>query len=223
MTEDKFEDLKNYKRYSEDEMKERAEQFFENMKRRRTVREFSSEDVPKEIIENCIKAAGRAPSGANMQPWRFVVVSSKELKKKIRVAAEEVESEFYNNRAPQYWLDALAHLGTDENKPYLEEAPYLIIVFTVRHTEQEDGPPLKHYYLAESVGIATGMLLTALHNAGLATLTHTPQPMAFLRDLLGRPKTETPYMMIVTGYPKDGAKVPVISKKALDEIAIFKE
>lgn len=213
--------LTEYIEYPVDEMKKRAAEFYAEMKRRRTLRMFDTRSVSREVIDNCIRAAGTAPSGANMQPWHFVVVTDPAVKKKIRVAAEEVEKEFYERRAPQYWLDALEHLGTDERKTYLEDAPYLIVVFTVRHTSAEDGKILKHFYLAESVGIATGMLITALHHAGLATLTHTPHPMAFLRDLLGRPKSETPYMVLVAGFPAKDATVPTIRKKSLDEIATF--
>lgn len=213
--------LPSYKELPTDEMIKRSREFYDHIKRRRTVRDYDTRTVPKEIIENAIRAAGTAPNGANMQPWHFVVISDPVIKKKIRVAAEEVESDFYNRRAPQYWLDALAPLGTDEHKTYLEEAPYLIVVFTVRHHLDDEGEKVKHYYLSESVGIATGILLTSLHTSGLVTLTHTPSPMAFLRDLLGRPKTETPYLMIVTGYPKPDATVPDITKKDLTDIATF--
>lgn len=216
-----FKPLDEYIEYPVDEMLKRSQDFYELIKRRRTVREFSEREVDGEIIKNCLKSAGTAPSGANMQPWRFVVVTNPEIKKKIREKAEEVEKDFYTRRAPEYWLKALEPLGTDENKSYMEKAPYLIVVFTVRHSYHEDGSKKNHYYLAESVGIATGMLLTALHNAGLATLTHTPSPMAFLREILDRPKEETPFMVIVAGYPDEKAKVPEISKKSLDEIAIF--
>ncbi|RME21066.1 MAG: nitroreductase family protein, partial [Candidatus Zixiibacteriota bacterium] len=209
--------------YPVEEMQRRAREFYENLSRRRTVRQFSSRPVPRDIIENCLRAAGTAPSGANMQPWRFVVVSNPEIKKKIRAAAEEVESDFYHRRAPKYWLEALAPLGTDENKPYLEDAPYLIVVFTVRHTRRDDGELIHHYYLPESVGIATGMLITALHHAGLVCLTPPPSPMGFLRDILGRPKSENPFLVVVTGYPAEDARVPVITKKPLDEIAVFIE
>jgi nitroreductase len=221
MTKYPFIPLPDYHEYSVEEMRRRAEEFYLEMKRRRTIRQFDTREVPRDIIENCLLAAGTAPSGANMQPWRFVVVSDPEIKRKIRATAEEVERDFYQRRAPKYWLEALAPLGTDENKPYLENAPYLIVVFTVRYHEREDGTRVQHYYLAESVGIATGMLITALHNAGLATLTHTPSPMAFLRDVLNRPKNEVPYMVLVTGYPRSDAQVPDIGKKQLDEIAIF--
>jgi nitroreductase len=214
--------LTTYREYSEDEMQVRAREFYEEMKRRRTVRDFSSRPVPREIIEQCLLTAGTAPNGANMQPWRFVAVSDPEIKRQIRVRAEEVERDFYHRRAPKYWLEALAPLGTDEHKPYLEEAPYLIVIFSLRHTVLPDGTIKKHYYIAESVGIATGMLIAALHRAGLACLTHTPSPMTFLRDVLGRPKEETPYLILVTGYPKEGAQVPEITKKGLGEIAVFK-
>jgi iodotyrosine deiodinase len=221
MKEYPFIELSTYERLPIEEMRARAEAFYARMRRRRSVREFSDEPVPRDIIEDCLRAAGTAPSGANMQPWQFVVVSDSEVKKRIRQAAEEVEADFYQRRAPDYWLEALAPLGTDEHKPYLEEAPYLIVIFSRRHTELPNGTIQKHYYLAESVGIATGILITALHTAGLACLTHTPSPMAFLRDVLERPKTETPYLVLVTGYPKTGCKVPDIGKKDLGEIATF--
>jgi len=216
-----FKRYADYIEYPLDEMKKKAADFYAHMKRRRTIREFSDREVPREIIENCIRAAGTSPSGANMQPWHFVVVSDPDTKRKIREAAEEVERDFYTRRAPDYWLEDLAPLGTDENKPYLEIAPYVIVIFTERYSVDDEGSRQNHYYLAESVGIATGMLITALHTAGLATLTHTPHPMAFLRDLLGRPKTNVPYMVLVAGYPADDVRVPDIGKKSLDEIADF--
>ncbi|MDH3891853.1 MAG: nitroreductase family protein [candidate division Zixibacteria bacterium] len=216
-----FVPLSEYIEYPEDEMLSRSQEFYENVKRRRTVRQFSGRAVPREIIENSVRAAGTAPSGANMQPWHFVIVSTPEMKKEIREAAEIVEKDFYTRRAPQSWLDALAPLGTDDDKSYIEDAPYLIVVFSVRHTFDKEGNKVRNYYQTPSVGIATGILITALHNAGLATLTHTPSPMAFLRDLLGRPETETPFLMVVAGYPKDGATVPDIGKKPLDDIATF--
>jgi len=216
-----FKPYSDYIEYPVDEMKQKAADFYAHMKRRRTIREYSDREVPREIIENCLRAAGTAPSGANMQPWHFVVVSDAETKKKIREAAEEVEKDFYTRRAPDYWLEDLAPLGTDEHKPYLEIAPYVIVIFTERYSVDDEGSRQNHYYLAESVGIATGMLITALHTAGLATLTHTPHPMAFLRDLLGRPKTNVPYMVLVAGYPADDVRVPDIGKKELDEIADF--
>ena len=218
----KFVPLTEYREYPPDEMKARAEAFYHDLKRRRSVREFSPRPVDREIIEQCLLAAGTAPNGANMQPWQFVVVSDPEIKKKIRSAAEEVEADFYNRRAPQYWLDALAPLGTDEHKEFLEIAPYLIVIFAKRHTVLPDGSRKKHYYISESVGIATGMLITALHTAGLACLTHTPSPMAFLRDVLERPKEEDAFLLLVVGHPKDGCAVPEITKKSLEEIAVFR-
>lgn len=221
MAEYQFVPLADYHEYPVEEMKKRAAEFLAEMKRRRSVREFSDRPVPREIIENCIRTAGTAPSGANKQPWHFVAVSDPETKRQIRQAAEEVEREFYHRRAPEYWLKDLAPLGTDENKTYLETAPWLIVIFTRRHTVEADGSVTKHYYLSESVGIATGMLITAVHHAGLACLTHTPSPMAFLRDVLKRPNTETPFLLLAAGYPRDGVKVPVLTKKSLDEIADF--
>jgi nitroreductase len=213
--------LTQYRRYSEVEMTKRAADFHSDIARRRTIRDFSDRAVPRSVIEDCIKAAGTAPSGANMQPWSFVAVSDTDVKRRIRVAAEEEEQEFYDHRAPQEWLDALAPLGTDPNKPFLENAPYLIAIFAQNFGVLPDGRQVKHYYATESVGIATGILLTALHNAGLASLTHTPSPMGFLNEILGRPANERPYLLIVTGYPANDATVPDITKKNLDEIATF--
>jgi len=210
-----------YQEYPLAEMKKRSEQFYADLKRRRTIREFSNRAVPKEVIENCLKTAGTAPSGANMQPWHFVVVSEPDIKSRIRKEAEIVEKDFYERRAPAYWLEALAPLGTDENKSYLEEAPYVIVVFSKRYSLGPDGAKQHNYYLPESVGIATGFLIAALHNAGLACLTHTPNPMGFLRDILKRPSYETPFLVLVVGYPKENAQVPDIGKKSLDEIATF--
>lgn len=211
----------DYQEYPVDEMRERARSFYENMKRRRTVRDFSDRPVPREIIEDCIRAAGTAPNGANKQPWHFSVVSDPEIKKKIREAAEEEEREFYERRAPEEWLEALAPLGTDSNKPFLEEAPYLIAIFSESYGIKENGEKETHYYVKESVGIATGMLITAIHNAGLASLTHTPSPMGFLNDILDRPENERPFLLLVAGYPKKDVKVPDITKKSLDEIVSF--
>ena len=194
-----------------------AQEFYENLNRRRTVRDFSSEDVPFELIEKAILTAGTAPSGANMQPWRFVVVASPEIKKQIREAAEREEFESYNKRMSEKWLRRLAPLGTDENKPFLEIAPYLIVVFRITSII-ENGESEPTYYSQESVGIAVGMLLAALHNAGLATLTHTPSPMKFLQEILGRPKNEIPFVLIPVGYPAENAKVPDIKRKSLAEI-----
>ncbi len=201
----------------EAEQKERAEDLYENLNLRRTVREYSDKDVPIEIIEKAILTAGTAPSGAHMQPWQFVVVRDAEVKKKIREAAEEEEYESYHNRMSDKWLKRLAPLGTDENKPFLEIAPYLIIVFRINSIES-DGEKEPTYYSQESVGIAVGMLLTALHNAGMATLTHTPSPMRFLQEILERPKNEVPFVLIPVGYPAEDAKVPNLKRKSLDEI-----
>lgn len=219
---DRFISLSEF--YSEmetEEMERRSKEFYELMKRRRSVRDFSDRPVPIDIIERAILTAGTAPNGANLQPWHFAVAESAEIKKKIRVAAEEEERAFYSERAPDEWLDKLAPLGTDEHKPFLETAPCLIAVFAQSYGLDEVGNKQKHYYVKESVGIACGLLITALHNAGLATLTHTPSPMGFLNDIMGRPSNERPFLLLVTGYPSDDAKVPVISKKPLHDIASF--
>jgi nitroreductase len=221
MSPPEFIPLRSYKQYPIEEMKERAISFREEMQRRRTVRHFSDNPVPHEIIEECLLTAGSAPSGANLQPWQFVVVSDPVVKRQIRLAAEKEEHEFYHRRAPQEWLDALEPLGTDEEKPYLEVAPYLIVIFAQTHSQLPDGRRVKNYYVSESVGIATGMLITALHHAGLATLTHTPSPMAFLRDILSRPEDERPFLVLVVGYPAEDAVVPKITKKSLSDIANF--
>jgi len=210
-----------YHEYSIGTMKKRAEEFFRLIKSRRTVRDFSSRAVPREIIEHAILAAGTAPNGANMQPWHFVVVQNRETKKEIRKAAEEEEKAFYNERAPEEWLEKLAPLGTDEHKPFLEDAPYLIAVFSQNYGIDENGQMEKHYYVKESVGIACGFLITALHHAGLATLTHTPSPMGFLNQILDRPSSERPFLLLVAGYPAEDAMVPDISKKPLEQIATF--
>lgn len=207
---------------TEDEMMARSENFYKLMKRRRSVRDFSSRSVPRTIIENAIKTAGTAPNGANQQPWHFAVAESKQIKHKIKLAAEEEERAFYTNRAPDEWLNKLAPLGTDEHKPFLEIAPYLIAVFAQSYGLDEEGNKETHYYVKESVGIACGLLITALHNAGLATLTHTPSPMKFLNDIFERPTNERPFLLVVTGYPAEDATVPDISKKALDEISSFR-
>jgi len=211
----------DYKEYPVEEMRQRARSFYEDMKRRRTVRDFSDRPVPREVIENCLLTAGTAPNGANKQPWHFTVVSDPEVKKEIRKAAEEEEREFYQNRATDEWLEALAPLGTDADKPFLEEAPYLIAIFSESYGIKENGEKETHYYVKESVGIATGMLITAIHNVGLASLTHTPSPMGFLNKILDRPDNERPFLLLVVGYPKEGVKVPDITKKSLDEIASF--
>ncbi len=200
----------------------RAREFAAELTRRRTVRDFSPEPVPRSIIAACLRAAGSAPSGANMQPWHFVAIGDPALKSEIRTAAEAEERSFYEERAPADWLDALAPLGTDADKPFLETAPWLIAVFQQRYGIAADGTRMKHYYAPESVGIATGILIAALHHAGLATLTHTPSPMGFLNRLLGRPRAERPFLLLVTGYPAAGARVPDIRRKALDDIATFR-
>lgn len=200
-----------------DEMLSRAQAFYELCNRRRTVREFSDRAVPRELIETLIKTAGTAPSGANKQPWKFVVVDDPELKRHIRVAAEKEEKESYEHRMPQSWLDDLYELGTDWHKEFLEVAPYLIAVFKEKY-RIEDGVQKKNYYAEESVGIACGFLLAAIHNAGLVSLTHTPSPMNFLREILKRPANEVPYLLIPVGYPREGAAVPDIQRKPLEKI-----
>ena len=215
--------LPDYTEYPVDEMRRRANEFYDSLKRRRTVREFSGRPVPRDIIETALKAGNTAPSGANLQPWHFVVVSGAETKKKIREAAEVEEREFYTHRASAEWLAALEPLGTDSNKPFLETAPYLIAVFLQKFALLPDGRKVKHYYPTESTGLATGMLITALHQAGLVCLTHTPSPMKFLNEILGRPKTERPFLLLVTGYPADDAEVPDIKRKSLEEFASFVE
>lgn len=213
--------LTQYREYAVDEMQQRALDIRDELRRRRSVRMFSDRAVPREVIEACVLAAGSAPSGANQQPWRFVVVGDPAIKREIRLAAEAEEREFYTARAPQEWLNALAPLGTDAQKPFLEIAPYLIAIFAETYGVSESGEKVKHYYVTESVGIATGMLITALHHAGLATLTHTPSPMAFLNKILQRPENERPFLLLVVGYPAQGTTVPDITKKSLDEIAVF--
>jgi nitroreductase len=202
-------------------MQERAREFREQISTRRTVRDFSPEPVPTAVIEDCLAAAGSAPSGANRQPWHFAVVTNGDIKRKIRAEAEAEEREFYQHRAPDDWLAALAPLGTDADKPFLETAPCLIVVFAEKFSHNASGEKQKNYYVTESASIATGFLIAALHNAGLATLTHTPSPMKFLNQILGRPKTEKPLLVLVTGYPCSKAKVPAITRKTLDEIASF--
>jgi nitroreductase len=212
----------DFRRIPTDEQKQNAERFYELLNRRRTVRDFSSEPVPLEIIELAIKTASTAPSGANMQPWRFVVVLDTEIKSKIRAAAEEEERKSYQGRMSDKWLRRLAPLGTDEHKPFLEIAPVLIVVFRIDLIfDRETGETEPTYYSQESMGIAVGMLLAALHNAGLATLTHTPSPMKFLQEILKRPKNEKPFVLIPVGYPAEDALIPDISRKPLEEIMIL--
>jgi nitroreductase len=216
-----FQPLSSYIEYPIGEMKQRARAFREDMLRRRTVRNFSDRAVPREIIEECLLTAGSAPNGANLQPWHFVVVSDPKVKHEIRVAAEQEEREFYHRRATQEWLDALAVIGTDEHKPFLETAPYLIAIFGKNYSRLPDGRRVKNYYVNESVGIAAGILITAIHNAGLVSLTHTPSPMGFLNDILHVPPDEKPFLLLVVGYPAADAQVPAIEKKSLEEIATF--
>lgn len=221
MAQPKFISLTTWQEHSPEEMAERAAAFRQQMQRRRTVRYFSDRAVPREVIEDCLLAAGTAPSGANLQPWHFVVVSDPAIKHRIRAEAEKEERDFYTKRAPQEWLDALAPLGTDEHKPFLETAPYLIVIFSQSYGLLADRRRVKNYYVQESVGIATGMLITAIHNAGLVSLTHTPSPMGFLNEILGRPANEKPFLILVVGYPVEDAVVPDIGKKSLEEIATF--
>ena len=201
-----------------EEMDYNANQFFQKVSSRRSVRDFSKDNFPIEIIKNCIKSASTAPSGANKQPWHFVIVKDSKIKRKIRKAAEIEEKEFYGGRASQEWLDDLNQFGTDWKKPFLEEAPYLIVVFSKKFDINDDGTNTKNYYVSESVGIASGLLLTALHNAGLVTLTHTPSPMSFLSEILNRPPSDKPYLIIPVGFPSENAEVPNIKKKTFKEI-----
>jgi nitroreductase len=221
VTEAVYQPLEGYHEYTVEEMQTRAAEFYAHIQKRRTVRHFSDRPIPRDIIENCLLAAGTAPNGANQQPWHFAVVSNPEIKAKIREAAEEEERAFYGGRASEEWLDALSHLGTDADKPFLEIAPYLIVVFAQSYGLDAEGNKVKHYYATESVGIATGMLITAVHNAGLVSLTHTPSPMKFLNEILHRPVNERPFLILVVGYPADDVQVPVITKKPLAEIASF--
>lgn len=217
----RFLPLSGYSRLATDVSARRATDFYELMARRRSVRHFSTDSVDRSILETCIRTAGTAPSGANRQPWHFVIVGDTAVKHRIRVAAEKEEREFYRERAPGDWLEALAPLGTDEKKPFLEDAPFLIVVFAENTGTGPGGEPIKNYYVGESVGIATGLLISALHNAGLATLTHTPSPMKFLNEILGRPRNERPYVLMPVGYPAEDALVPDITRKGLEEIATF--
>ncbi len=217
----RFVPLSSFVEYPPAEMERRAATFYAEVRRRRSVRDFSPRPVARAVIEQCLAAAGTAPNGANLQPWHFVAVSDPAIKRRIREAAEAEEREFYARRAPQDWLEALAPLGTDANKPFLETAPYLIAIFGQPYGLLPDGRKVKHYYVTESVGIATGILITALHHAGLVTLTHTPSPMGFLNTTLGRPEHERPFLLLVVGYPATDAQVPEIAKKPLTEIATF--
>ena len=211
----------SYEEYPVEEMERRAAELSSEIRRRRTVRDFSERPAPRAVIDDCLRAAGSAPSGANMQPWHFVVVGDAAVKQRIRLGAEKAERELYGHKASAEWLDALAPLGTDEHKPFLETAPYLIVVFAKKYGVLPDGRKVKHYYVQESVGIATGILITAIHHAGLVSLTYTPSPMAFLNDILGRPPNERPFLVLVVGYPAADAQVPAIVRKPLEEIAAF--
>jgi iodotyrosine deiodinase len=223
MSEPAFIPLPNYRSYPVEEMQQRAAQFASDLQRRRSVRQFSDRAAPRAVIENCLQAAASAPSGANMQPWHFVVVSNAAVKRQIRELAEAEERAFYSERATQEWLDALAPLGTDPDKPFLERAPYLIAIFAQRYGVLPDGSKQKHYYVQESVGIATGLLIAAIHYAGLVSLTHTPSPMDFLNRILCRPKNERPFLLLVVGYPAEDAVVPDIHRKPLDQVTTFVE
>lgn len=221
MAEKKFLSLTDYCKYPEAEMKRRALEFYAEMMRRRTVRNFSDQPVDRSIIENCLRAAATAPSGANQQPWSFIVVYDHAVKKQIREAAEKIEEEFYSKEATKKWVNALEHLGTVPSKPFLETAPYLIAIFSQLYGYSENGEKKKHYYVSESVGIATGMLITGLHHAGLVSLTYTPSNMRFLNKILSRPLNEKPFMILVIGYPSEDALVPAIQKKSLKDFAEF--
>jgi nitroreductase len=220
-----LEPLPAYREYPAEEMTARARWFYDDIARRRTVRDFDTRPVPRDVIENCLRAAGTAPSGANQQPWHFAVITSAEKKRQIRIAAEREEREFYETRAPKEWLETLAPLGTDPNKPFVEEAPVLIAIFAQKYGVRADGSRVSHYYVPESVGIATGFLIAALHHAGLATLTHTPSPMGFLNEICKRPTSEKATILLVAGYPKAGCQVPVHGgiKKPLGEISSWVE
>ncbi len=211
----------DFREYPLDEMRARLQAFYSDLKRRRTVRDFSERDVPRDIIETALLAANTAPSGANLQPWHFVAISGAETKKKIRGAAEVEEREFYAHRASVEWLAALEPLGTDERKPFLETAPWLIAVFLQKFGRLPDGRKVKHYYPVESTGLATGFLIAALHRAGLVCLTHTPSPMRFLNEILDRPMSERPFLLLVTGYPAENARVPDIARKPLADFTSF--
>lgn len=211
----------DYQEYPIEEVQRRSLEYYENMKRRRTVRDFSRRKVPLDIIENCLRTADTAPNGANQHPWHFVVVSDPEIKHQIRKAAEKEEKDFYKSRASNEWLEVLAPLGTDEHKPFLETAPYLIAIFAKVHGIDEQGKRVKHYYVNESVGIATGLLISAIHHAGLASLTHTPSPMRFFNKILQRPEHERAFLLLVVGYPEKNVTVPDIQRKSLPEISTY--
>ena len=215
---EKFIEYKDFVKIPEEEMLVKAEIFNHLMQKRRTVRNYSSEEINEEIINNCIEAAGSAPSGANKQPWHFVIIKDHKTKTEIRIAAEKEEKEFYSGKAPEDWLGDLEPFETDANKEFLDKAPILIAIFEEKFSFDESNNQKKNYYAKESVGIACGILITALHNAGLATLTHTPSPMNFLNKILDRPKNEKPFLLLIVGYPEEGTMVPNIKRKKLDEI-----
>ena len=221
MTRNDFSSNLYHNEYPEEEMAQRSIAFYKQMSRRRSVRDFSERPVPHSIIENCIRSAATAPSGANMQPWFFVAVSDPTVKKQIRESAEAIEHEFYTKTDTQKWVKDLEPLGTHAKKPFLETAPYLIAVFAQRYGLLPDGKKQKHYYVTESVGIAAGLLVTAIHHAGLVSLTYTPSRMGFLNRILSRPKNEKPFLILVVGYPAKNADVPAITKKPLEEVATF--
>lgn len=208
-------------RFTEEEMRQRVAAYYAYMDQRRSIREFSDEPVPREVIEQLVLTASSAPSGAHQQPWTFCIVSDAEIKKQIRAAAEQEEYESYNNRMSEEWLEALKPLGTDWNKPFLEIAPWLIIVFKKSYDLKEDGSKSKNYYVNESVGLAAGFLISAIHNAGLVTLTHTPSPMNFLQKILNRPSNEKPFLLLPVGYPADDVEVPDLKRKGLDDVAVW--
>ena len=216
-----FEPLRHYREYPPNEMARRAREFHQDIARRRTIRDFSDRPVAREVIDDCLGAAATAPSAANQQPWHFVVVTDAAVKHRIREAAEVEEREFYERRAPDEWLDALSALGTDANKPFLDTAPVLIAIFAESYGLHADGSRVKHYYVQESVGIATGLLIAAVHHAGLVSLTHTPSPMGFLNEILGRPANERPFLLLVVGYPAADARVPMITKKRFEAITTW--
>ena len=220
MQEPIYETLRFYE-YPPEDMTKRSGDFLSLMARRRTVRDYSDRPVPREIIEDAIRTAALAPSGANQQPWTFACISDWGTKARIRAAAEEEEKAFYEGRASDDWLEALSHLGTDWEKPFLETAPWLIAIFGQRYGVGPNGEKVKHYYVPESVGIASGFLIAALHNAGLATLTHTPSPMGFLNEICGRPDSEKAYILLVAGYPAENCQVPRLAKKTLDEVSVW--
>ena len=209
-----------HERLSEEDSLERSREFLALMQARRSIRQFSTEPVPWELVENALRVAGTAPSGAHQQPWTFVVVSDPEIKRQLREGAEAEEREFYDRRATPEYKEAIAPIGTDWVKTHITDAPYVIVVFEQAWRPGDNGSKIKHYYVRESVGIAVGFLLAALHEAGLCALTHSPSPMGFLAKILGRPENERPFILIPVGYPADGAEVPDLERKRLEEIAV---